>query len=143
MSSFFLLKRVKRFIFSHHSSSNIIQTNVKYFIASRTLLFGVCPTISTIGPLHGMLGGRFILLFFTCLSFLFLKANLFSLTIISYELNGVTVTQIDFIIILLLAVQLMPQFFLSLFSTIGFSKESLKLVFQHPALLLMPSGNTR
>ena len=34
----------------------------------RTLLFGVCRTISPTGPLHGLLGGRFIIAFFASLA---------------------------------------------------------------------------
>ena len=103
------------------------------------MLFGVCPIISTKGPLHGMLGGRFILLFFACVSILVSRALLCTLTVFSRKWsNGVP--KIDFIFFLLIAAQLMPQLFLSLFSTIGFSKKSLKLVFKHPALFIMPSG---
>ena len=37
---------------------------------------------------------------------------------------------------------LMPQFFIALFSTIGFSLRSLKLVIQHPETVLLPIGTS-
>ena len=105
----------------------------------RTLLFGICSTISTNGPLQGMLGGRFILLFLTCLSFLIFRGFLFTLTIFCGFDFAYGPTDI-FKVFLLMSVLLMPQLFLSLYSTIGFSRGSLKLIYQHPSLLLMSSG---
>ena len=111
-----------------------------------------------------MLGGRFILLFFACLLFLSFRSTLTAITVYSclqkiagsddlllsknpvsgeYELAGeYEFTDIS-LLFSLMAVQLMPQFFLSLSSTIGFSKDSFKLVFQHPSLLLMSSGTQK
>ena len=123
--------------------------NVKYY-CFRTLLFGVCRIISSSnGPVDGMLGGRFILLFFTCMSFLLYKGLLFNFVMTSaiiktgnqYSLsifNSIPLVESHTILFLLL--QFIPQMLLSIFSTIGFSKNSFKLIFQHPELLLISTG---
>ena len=108
-------------------------------------MFGSCSTISTVGPLHGMLGGRFILLFFTSVSFLLFRGLLFVVTVFNggtydTDINDFTYGTDTSIVLFLMAVQLMPQFFLSLYSTIGFSKDSFMLIIQHPSLFLMSSG---
>ena len=94
-----------------------------------------------------MLGGRFILLFFASVCFLLFRCFLFSLTIrigldIAYDplTDNYEFTYDIGLFFSLLAVQVMPQLFLSLYSTIGFSKDSLKLISQHPSLLLISSG---
>ena len=115
--------------------------NVKYYCL-RTLLFGVCRIISSsTGPVDGMLGGRFIHLFFTCLSFLLYKGLLFTFAMTSSIIKiGSQYGLSIFRSIGVMTYLFIPQMLLSIFSTIGFSKNSFKLIFQHPELLLISSG---
>ena len=49
-------------------------------------MFGVCRTISPIGPFQGLLGGRFLLAFLSCLSSVISKA--LSVGMVLHFLNG-------------------------------------------------------
>ena len=108
----------------------------------RTLLFGVCGILSSSnGPCDGMLGGRFILLFFTCVSFLTYKGLLFTQVMASAIVKMGSQYGLSMLFsITLMTILFIPQMLLSIFSTIGFSKNSFKLIFQHPELLLITTG---
>ena len=106
----------------------------------RLLLYGVCRTIKPSGPLDGLLGGRFILAFMVC-TFISLSKG-FTIGWIVLSSNGLVVgVQMNRVeAVGLVSALFLPQFIISLFSTIGLSINSLKTILYHPELLLLPSG---
>ena len=117
---------------------NLVTTfvTVKYLNKHfRLLLFGVCRTIKPTGPLGGLLGGRFLTAFLACgctgatkgafLGFIVESTTNFYSNTTS---NAVIMTMVIFL----------PPLFLSLFSTIGFNKNSFKILISHPELVIMP-----
>ena len=113
----------------------------------RILLYGIIRTIRPQGPLDGLLGGRFIVAFLSVLCILGAKGLFIAMVLGLYSHprwigNGgswktqpslSTITQI-------IALQFVPQFILSFFTTIGFSSSSMKLILYHPETLLLSSG---
>ena len=101
------------------------------------LLFGVCRTIKPTGPLEGLLGGRFLTAFAATLFSMAAKACLLGYVVVAYNdsPNSSVLVPIKMTIIIFL-----PTFLLALFSTIGFSKNSLKILLIHPELVIMPTG---
>ena len=104
----------------------------------RALLFGVCRTISPTGPLDGILGGRFITVFFASLFLILGRA--WAIIVFFYFLQFYSYNITNPVKVVLVLSLFIPQLILSLFSTIGFSKNSFKVIFHHPYLILMPTG---
>ena len=126
-------------IFHSLSDESIVTTFVivkylnKHF---RLLLFGVCRTIKPTGPLEGLLGGRFLTAFLACLCTGATKGVILGSIVASserYYLLITTATAATMTMIVFL-----PPFLLALFSTIGFNKNSFKILLSHPELVIMP-----
>ena len=110
----------------------------------RLLLFGICRMIKPEGPLDGLLGGRFILAFLSCLASIVAKGVFigFTVAIYQYPINNywrdIQISLLTaFTIVGLLFV---PQFLVALFSTVGFKMSSLKLLVHHPETVLLSAG---
>ena len=102
------------------------------------LLFGVCRTIKPTGPLQGLLGGRFLIAFAATIFTRVAKGGLLAIVLITYKdqiLNTSVLVPITMTMIIFF-----PTFLLALFSTIGFSKDSFKILLIHPELVIMPTG---
>ena len=78
-----------------------------------------------------------ILAFFSCLAPLVAKGVFIAYTVLLYQ--GCCTSILLLYIVVLLFV---PQFILALFSTVGLSISSLKLVVQHPETVLLPIGTS-
>ena len=116
----------------------------------RILLYGVIRTIRPLGPLDGLLGGRFIVAFLSVLCLILAKGAIIGivvneytawtfdneLTNFNYIYGEMTLSSATMII----GLQFIPQLMLALFTTIGFSSSSMKLILYHPETLLLPSG---
>ena len=100
----------------------------------RTLLFGVCRTISPTGPLHGLLGGRFIIAFFASLASVVTKGLSIGL-VLHFLSKKSSSTKILYSVSLF-----SPQLIMALFCTIGFSKKSFEVILDHSDLILQPTG---
>ena len=97
-------------------------------------------TIKPCGPLNGLLGGRFILAFLACI-FLGLSKGIAIGYIVfqvigGYDPPGPSVIQV----VGSLSALFIPQLFLAILSTTGFSFKSMKKIFYHIELLILPSG---
>ena len=106
----------------------------------RILLYGVIRTIRPLGPLDGLLGGRFIVAFLSVLFIIWAKAGFIGIVVSKYTdafYGGAVTLSIATSII---GLQFIPQLILALFTTIGFSWSSMKLIVYHPETLLLPSG---
>lgn len=97
---------------------------------------GVCSTISPTGPAHGLLGGRFIVAFFASLASVIHKGM--SAALVSHVYAKDDHSNLSKILFVLLLFT--PQILMSLFCTIGFSKKSFEVVFDHVDLILQPAG---
>ena len=115
-------------------SCKIGNSNFKLF---RILLYGIIRTIRPVGPLDGLLGGRFIVAFLSVLGILGAKGVFIAWVVVEYsssfDLSLSTATMI-------ITLQFIPQIILSVFTTIGFSANSMKLIPYHPETLLLSSG---
>ena len=114
-----------------HGDSNVAIIVFKLF---RILLFGIVRTIRPLGPLNGLLGGRFILAFLSVL-FLVLAKGLFLADVVD-PLSLIPLS----ISTMLIGLQFVPQLILACFTTIGFSWNSAKLIAYHPETLLLSAG---
>ena len=83
------------------------------------------------------MGGRFLTAFAATLFSGLAKGGLLAFVVVAYNdspntsvLVPITMTMIIFF----------PTFLLALFSTIGFSKDSFKILLIHPELVIMPTG---
>ena len=104
----------------------------------RILLFGIIRTIRPEGPLDGLLGGRFIVVFLSVLCILGFKGGFIANVVVLYyeyksTLSLSTATMI-------IALQFVPQIILSVCTTVGFSSSSMKMIIYHPETLLLSSG---
>ena len=85
-----------------------------------------------------MLGGRFLTAFAATLFSGLTKGGLLAIVVITYKaqiLNTSVLVPITMIMIIFFL-----PFLLALFSTIGFSKDSFKMLLIHPELVIMPTG---
>ena len=111
----------------------------------RILLYGVIRTIRPLGPLDGLLGGRFIVAFLSVLCIIVAKGYFIAAVVSSYInepfLDYSSYTKADLSLpTIIVGMQFIPQIMLALFTTIGFSWSSMKLIVYHPETLLLPSG---
>ena len=114
---------------------------------AKSLKLGVCRTMAREGPLDGLFTGKFIFLVMTCAGVLVWKGLIISYLILftkerqlSFLVQGNrTYNYIILIQTLLVFGLFIPQTLLATFSTIGWSKASLKILLQHPYLILLPT----
>ena len=104
----------------------------------RILLYGIIRTIRPSGPLDGLLGGRFIVAFLSVLGILWAKGAFIAVVVVAYTADDTTLSLSTATMIIVL--QFVPQIILSVFTTIGFSLSSMKLILYHPETLILPSG---
>ena len=104
------------------------------------MIYGVARTIHPSGPLDGQLGGRFILSYLACTFHGLAKMVTIGL-IVLYMYIGPGSGIKPSVAMGLISVLFLPQFLMSIYSTIGLSVNSFKTIFHHIELLLMPTGN--
>ena len=105
----------------------------------RILLFGIVRTIRPLGPLDGLLGGRFILAFFSVLC-LILAKGLFTAVVVNAH-YGVSDSDLSLsTATMMIGLQFVPQIIMAGCTAIGFSWNSAKLILHHPETLLLSSG---
>ena len=102
----------------------------------RILLYGIIRSIRPIGPLDGLMGGRFILVFLSVLCLLGAKGVYIAFCMDFGNHQIIPLSTATTMIGLLFV----PQLMLALVSTIGCSWSSLKLIPYHPETILLPSG---
>ena len=90
------------------------------------------------GPLDGLLGGRFIVAFLSVLCIILGKGGYIATVVAAYPTGGYSDALLTAKI--LVGFQFIPQIILALFTTIGFTSSSMKLIFYHPETVLLPSG---
>ena len=103
---------------------------------NRVLLYGIIRSIRPIGPLDGLMGGRFILAFLSVLCILMAKMLYVATVFTGYDELGISVLSAT----LMIGLQFVPQLMMAIFTTIGFSWNSFKLIPYHPDTLLLSSG---
>ena len=103
----------------------------------RFLLFGIVRTILPLGPLDGLLGGRFILAFLSVFCLILAKGLFIAFVVVGHY--GVSVLSLS-TATMIIGLQFVPQIILACFTTIGFSWNSMKLILHHPETLLLSSG---
>ena len=97
----------------------------------RILLYGVIRTIRPLGPLDGLLGGRFIVAFLSVLCLILAKGVFIAIVVVALPLSSS---------VIIVGMQFIPQIMLALFTTIGFSWSSMKLILHHPETILLSTG---
>ena len=104
------------------------------------MIYGVTRTIHPSGPLGGLRGGRFILAYLACSIHGFAKALAIG-WIVLLKYAGPTDVRIEALVAAgFVSALFLPQFVMSIYTTIGFSVNSFKTIFYHIELLLLPSG---
>ena len=102
------------------------------------MIYGVARTIHPSGSLDGLLGGRFILSFLACTFHGLAKMVTFGFIVLStYERKK---ERGHSAAVGLISALFLPQFLMSIYSTIGFSVNSFKTILYHIELLLLPTG---
>ena len=101
---------------------------IKFF---RILLYGIIRTIRPLGPLDGLLGGRFILAFLSVLCLMGAKGMFIAVVSEGDRFGLLTMT---------IGLQFVPQLILAVCTNIGFSWSSMKLILYHPETLILSSG---
>ena len=102
----------------------------------RILLYGIVRSIRPLGPLDGLLGGRFILAFFSVLCLLGAKGVYIGYVVYAYTTESISLSTAT----LMIGLQFVPQTILAIFTTIGYSWSSLRLIPYHSEILLLPAG---
>ena len=110
------------------------KSNIYIYFLFRLLLLGVCRVIKPTGPLDGILGGRFLVAFTACLFTGAVKATLIGLLVSEDSLSFIEKITLFLVIPL-------PPLLMALFSTIGFTRNSFKVMIYRPELIIMPIGN--
>jgi len=106
---------------------------------AKCLKNGVARPIAPGGPLDGLLSGKFVLAFLASVGVLVARGVCIGLTVTEWLAIGKNdvAFNLSLIIILLLFV---PQFLLSLFSTLNFlNKSPLKILYRQPSLIILPT----
>ena len=108
----------------------------------RILLFGIVRTIRPLGPLDGLLGGRFILAFLSVLCLILAKGLFIAIVVVTgFGTDGVSDRDMSFLTVsMMIGLQFVPQIILAGCTAIGFSWNSAKLILYHPETLLLSSG---
>ena len=104
------------------------------------MIYGVARTIHPSGPLDGLLGGRFILAFLACTFHGLAKAVTIGWVVLLTYTGPVIVRFEASVAMGLISALFLPQFLMSIYTTIGFSVNSIKTIFHHIELLLLPTG---
>ena len=116
--------------------SFIMDVNLKV-VCFRTMQMGKCTTIKPVGPLEGILTGRFLMVFLASLTLL-LSRGLFIANIVKIEARE------DLTIPLAIAMNsllFLPQLLLALCAVATWKKNGiLKMIFYHCDLILLPVG---
>ena len=118
-------------LFSHNHNQRV---NI-FFPFYRLLLLGVCRVIQPSGPLDGLLGGRFLTAFAACLFTILSKGVLIAMLAPIREDDMTVNEKTTFVLILFL-----PPLFIAVLTTIGFTRDSLKIFVYKPELIIMPTG---
>ena len=118
-----------------------LQSEVIFFITFSTSVFsaslglakclkvGVAKCISSSGPLDGLLNGKFLIAIVASALALISKGVIIGFIVINHPL----------VILLIMAVLFLPQLFLATLTTIDFRDiNSIKILIQHPSLILLP-----
>ena len=79
------------------------------------------------------------MVFFATLSLIFAKAVLIGMSITALDSNRLPIPY-GIQAILILTSLFLPQFIIALYSTIGMKLNSIKLIYEHCELLLLPTG---
>ena len=106
------------------------------------MIYGVARTIHPSGPLDGLLGGRFILSFLACTFHGLAKmVTIGWIVLLTYSQFSPYSVKIEASVSMgLISALFLPQFLLSIHTTIGFSVNSFKTILYHIELLLLPTG---
>ena len=104
------------------------------------MIYGITRTIHPSGPLDGLLGGRFILSFFACTFHKLSKAVLIGWFVLCRYTGGQSAQIKTPVAMGFISALFLPQFLMSIYSTIGFSVNSFKTIFHHIELILLPTG---
>ena len=99
---------------------------------------GVCRVIKPTGPLDGLLGGRFLTAFAACLFTILAKGVLIGVLAALPEVRMTVTEKTTYFFILSL-----PPLFMAVLTTIGFTRDSLKLLVYKSELIIMPIGTYR
>ena len=102
------------------------------------MIYGVARTIHPSGPLDGLLGGRFILSYLACIFHGLAKAVTIG-WIVAFTYTGPRIFEHS-VGMKLIPALFLPQFLMSIYTTIGFSVNSFKTILFHIELLLLPTG---
>ena len=104
------------------------------------MIYGVARTIHPSGPLGGLLGGRFILSYLACTFHGLAKMVTIGWAVL-YTYTGPPSLKLEASVSMgLISALFLPQFLLSIHTTIGFSVNSFKTILYHIELLLLPTG---
>ena len=111
----------------------------------RILLYGIIRSIPPLGPLDGLIGGRFILVLLSVLSLIGAKGVYIGSVVAEYPGSQVFPQTDEHVLslssaTLMFGLQFVPQFMLALVTTIGCSRSSIALILYHSETLLLPSG---
>ena len=105
------------------------------FGLAKTLKLGICSIMGYGGQLDGLLTCKFLMLLFSCGFVLVLKG--FIISKITNLINFPLAIYKEMAIGLVLGLFL-PQFLLAIWSSGGATKSSLKMISQHPSIILLP-----
>ena len=104
------------------------------------MIYGVARTIQPSGPLDGLLRGRFILSYLACTFHGLAKAVTIGWAVYFTYMGPPSVRFEASVTMGFISALFLPQFLMSICTTIGFSVNSFKTIFYHIELLLLPSG---
>jgi len=108
---------------------------------AKCLKNGVARPIASGGPLDGLLTGKFILAFLASGVVLVARGFCIAYTVNPYDpKNGRMERSLSISLTVTILLLFVPQFLLSLFSTLNFlNKSSLKILYRQPSLIILPT----